>query len=127
MRFYSLDRSMGRRLRPWLAPIALLASLACASALAHNTNNSSITTGHASTKPKTSIKPTTDTARMKLQGPGPEAVKVSARQSEPRLAPLPQAVPLSPGDGDDGPHGMMLATLVMMAVIAVRRQSARKH
>ena len=67
-------------------------------------------------------KPTT--ARMKLQsGAGAETVKVRAVYS-PDVRPNPSADELDPDESGWRSYGMLLATLVLMGVIAVRRYKA---
>ena len=71
-------------------------------------------------KAVTAEKPTA--TRMKLQA-GAETVKVRAVYS-PNVRPNPPADELDPGESGWRSYGMLLATLVLMGVIAVRRYKA---
>jgi hypothetical protein len=65
-----------------------------------------------------------ETARMRLQ-PGQEAIKVSTAHSAVPGRTLPQGtVAVQPDEPADLPYGTLLATLVLMAAIAVRRSKA---
>ncbi|MEO8020887.1 hypothetical protein [Polaromonas sp.] len=64
------------------------------------------------------------TTRMKLQ-PGQEAIKVSAAHTAAPGRPMAQGTVASqPDEPDELPYGTLLATLVLMAAIAVRRSKA---
>lgn len=64
------------------------------------------------------------TTRMKLQ-PGQEAIKVSAAHTAMQGRPMAQGTVAGQPDEPDGlSYGTLLATLVLMAAIAVRRSKA---
>lgn len=64
------------------------------------------------------------TTRMKLQ-PGQEAIKVSAAHTAVPGRPMAQGtVAAQPDESDNLSYGTLLATLVLMAAIAVRRSKA---
>lgn len=67
---------------------------------------------------------TPETARMRLQT-GQEAIKISTAHSAVPGRTLPQgAAADQPDESADLPYGTLLATLVLMAAIAVRRSKA---
>lgn len=64
------------------------------------------------------------TTRMKLQ-PGQEAIKVSSAHTAVQGRPMAQgSVAGQPDESDGLSYGTLLATLVLMAAIAVRRSKA---
>jgi hypothetical protein len=99
-----------------LITAALFASLACASA--------SFAASPAPSPAASAVKgiKADQPARMKLQS-GTETVKVRAVYS-PNVRPNPSDELDDPGESGWRSYGMLLATLVLMGVIAVRRYKA---
>lgn len=100
----------------------------CLATAAAQPGPSALTTTNNNTskivKAKQAAKAAETTARMRLQ-PGQEAIKISTAHSAVPGRTLPQGTAaVQPDEPADLPYGTLLATLVLMAAIAVRRSKA---
>ncbi len=100
--------------------------VACLTPVAAQPGPSTLSTAntHKIVKAKQVAKAPEATTRMKLQ-PGQEAIKVSAAHPAVQGRPMAQGtVAGQPDESDELSYGTLLATLVLMAAIAVRRSRA---